>query len=984
MALGAKALSQNPTGTQLVQQGTSLYEAGKFQEAATVWQQAASAFQKQGDTLNQAMALSNLSLTYQQVGEWQKATQSIEESLKLLPASQGASAEELRVIAQTRDIEGNLQLAVGQAEKALATWQQTASIYDKLGWEEGKNQSWLNQARALQDLGLYPRAGETLLQIFGSDFTRVSKLSKEEANSWLQEFSDSPSPIKAVALRSLGDILRQLGNLDLSQTVLERSLSWAETPQDKIAVKLSLGNTERALAGRERDRLDEIDVSYIAGLYNQAFKQAFQAYEEVAGESPAPLTRIQARLADLNLLLEIKKWGEKQRDKFTQDAREDWAKIESALIDNAKALLPDIQSDFAGLSSSRAAVYARIDFARSLQNLPDVGQASRLSQNLPDVVCTGETPVPTPECRLFPNAGQAFPPTQNLPDAGQTLNRAVEMAKNLGDKRAEAYALGYLGEWYEKQGMISSAKNNTESAKNNTEPAKNLTQKALELLLKDNSRDNREIAYRWQWQLGRILKTEGDSKGALAAYAEAFNTLQSLRQDLAGINRDAQFSFQEEVEPVYRDLVGLLLQSELSPEDLKPLVLLLNSSRNQESEPISETSPNPGELAQRVFEALQVAELDNYFRDPCAEVVPVRIGDFLNKEARNSAVIYPIILGNRLEILLQLPDKRLLHHTAELPQDYREVLDTLYRTLSQEAKAIVITKYTSEERAEKFANNTQKLLPILQQVHSWLIQPIEKYLASVSGVNTLVFVLDGPFQNIPIAALHDGEKYLVEKYSVALTPGLQLLDPKPLPREDLKVLAAGLSKENEDGKDPLPGVGEELNTIERDLGREKVIKLLNEDFTQKKLENLVKSGSFPVVHIASHGQFSSNPEKTIIDAWEPKKIGFNEFNKLLKTGDKAIELLVLSACETAKGDRRAVLGLAGVAVRAGARSTLATLWQVEDKSAKDLMVKFYQELARDKVTKAEALNRAQLTLLQDNNYNHPVYWAPYVLVGNWL
>ncbi|WP_198525045.1 CHAT domain-containing protein [Kamptonema formosum] len=619
-----KALSQTPTGTELAQQGTTLYESGQFQEAAIVWQQAASAFQKQGDTLNQAMALSNLSLTYQQVGEWQKAAQSIEESLKLLPATQGASAEELRVIAQTRDIEGNLQLAVGQAEKALANWQQTASIYDKLSWEEGKNQSWLNQARALQDLGLYPRAGETLMQIFGSDFTRVSKLSKEDANSWLQEFSDSPSPIKAVALRSLGDILRQVGNLDLSQKVLERSSA-------------------------------------------------------------------------------------------------------------------------------------------------------------------------------------------------------------------------------------------------------------------------------------------------------------------------------------------------------------------------SETSPNPGELAQRVFEALQVAELDNFFRDPCAEVVPVRIGEFLNKQAQKSAVIYPIIVGNRLEILLQLPNQGLLHRPTVLPRNYREVLDSLYRTLYQETKTIFsIQNLNQEVIAEKFQTNSEKLQPILQEVYNWLIKPIEKDLASVSGVNTLVFVLDGPLQNIPIAALYDGKKYLVEKYSVALTPGLQLLDPKPLPREDFKVLAAGVSEANQ-GKDPLPAVPDEVNTIVGNVGRGSK-GLLNDKFTPDKFKAELKSGSFPVVHIATHGEFSSNPEKTLIYPWR-SDLNFNELKELLQTqtGDKAIELLVLSACETAQGDRRAVLGLAGVAVRAGARSTLATLWNVEDTSAKELMVKFYQELARDKdVTKAEALSRAQRTLLQDKNYNHPAYWAPYVLIGNWL
>jgi CHAT domain-containing protein len=97
-----------------------------------------------------------------------------------------------------------------------------------------------------------------------------------------------------------------------------------------------------------------------------------------------------------------------------------------------------------------------------------------------------------------------------------------------------------------------------------------------------------------------------------------------------------------------------------------------------------------------------------------------------------------------------------------------------------------------------------------------------------------------------------------------------------------------------------------------------------------------------------------------------------------------IELLVLSACQTATGDRRAALGLAGLAVRSGARSTLATLWSVNDRSTALFMVEFYRELGQPGVTKAQAVRNAQLALLKQPQYEHPYYWAPFILLGNWL
>ena len=103
-----------------------------------------------------------------------------------------------------------------------------------------------------------------------------------------------------------------------------------------------------------------------------------------------------------------------------------------------------------------------------------------------------------------------------------------------------------------------------------------------------------------------------------------------------------------------------------------------------------------------------------------------------------------------------------------------------------------------------------------------------------------------------------------------------------------------------------------------------------------------------------------------------------------KTIRTPIELLVLSACETAQGDQRAALGLAGVALRARARSTVASLWQVSDGSTAKFMKDFYQELNTKNTTKAEALRQAQIRFLNDNYNQHPYYWAAFILSGNWL
>jgi CHAT domain-containing protein len=844
------AVSSNISASESIQQGRELYETGQYAQAATVWRQAAKTYQASGDNLNQAMALSNLALAYQQLGNWSQATAAIATSLQLLNSTSRTNSQHAQVLAQALNNQGSLQFAQGQTEQALNTWQKATAAYTKAADTVGITRSLINQAQAQQALGLYRRAVTTLNQV----------------NRTLQQ---QPSAIKVAGLRSLGNALRAVGNLSQSQQVLQQSLQLAQelrSPEEIAATLTSLGNTVRT---------------------QQNKKAALTYYQQAASVSPTASTQLQARLNQLSLLLET---GE---------------------LSTGQALLPQINSHLANLPTSQTKVYARITLA---QNLIRLHQAQPKSQT--------EAP--------------------SWLEIGKLLATAVQEAKQLQDPRATSYALGHLGELYEHTQQWANAQD--------------LTQQALVLAQGINALD---IAYRWQWQLGRLLQAQGDTQKAIAAYDESVQSLQTLRYDLVAINPDVQFSFQEEVEPVYRELVSLLLQS-------------------------NGTQPSQQNLlkARQTIESLQLAELNNFFRAACLDANR-QVDQIVDEQDQTAAVIYPIILrdafggklydhasqtqsDHRLEVIIKLPQQPLRHHTIEISQTEFET------TLEQLQQNLIEPDTFTEVQA------------LSQKVYEWLVRP-QLTALNASDIKTLVFVLDGSLRNIPMAALYDAQRqqYLIEQYSIALAPGLQLIDPQPLQRQRLQALTAGLSQPRY-GFQGLSYVESEIEQITSEISSRV---LLNQDFTSQALQKQVNSQSFPIVHLATHGQFSSNIEQTFVLAWD-KPINVNELNDLLRTrtrnSSSAIELLVLSACETATGDKRAALGIAGIAVRAGVRSTLASLWSIDDQSTALLMSQFYAELASSQVNKATALRQAQLSLLKDPNYAHPIYWSAYVLVGNWL
>jgi CHAT domain-containing protein len=563
-------------------------------------------------------------------------------------------------------------------------------------------------------------------------------------------------------------------------------------------------------------------------------------------------------------------------------------RMEQKQWSEAQALWPMIWSELGGLPFGRVKIYSALRLVRSLSQMVQAEQPLALTDA----------------------------------DLINLLQQSQQQAQALGDRRAESSVLGTLGAYYQQKQQWSIAQGFTQQA----------------LLIAQGSQLP-ELSYRWHWQLGELLKTQGQDQAAIAAYDSAVQILTSLRGDLAAMKTEAQFSFQAEIEPVYRQFVDLLL-------------------RGQDDQ----VSQDNLEKARATIEALKVAELDNFFRSACLDATPVNV-DAVDPQA---AVFYPIVLPDRLAVVVQLPGQSFRYYSPGGVT--KEIVEMTVRNL----------------QATVSQASTNRYLPEAQKLYNWLIRPIEADLAT-SGAKTLVFVPDGVLQNVPFGVLQDGQHYLIEQYEVAVTPGLQLLSAYPLKSRQLGVLALGLSKSRHD-QPTLPAVEVEMQGIQQLFKHNHV--LLNEQFTSTALETAIERESFPIVHLATHGQFSSNLAGTFLLAWDGK-IQIDALRQILEAVElnrsKPIELLVLSACETAAGDDRAALGLAGVAARSGARSTLATLWQVHDSTTAEFMAAFYQALLKPGTTKAAALQQAQLSILRGSGDKpHPYFWAAYVLVGNWL
>ncbi|MDB9312139.1 CHAT domain-containing protein [Spirulina sp. CS-785/01] len=318
-----------------------------------------------------------------------------------------------------------------------------------------------------------------------------------------------------------------------------------------------------------------------------------------------------------------------------------------------------------------------------------------------------------------------------------------------------------------------------------------------------------------------------------------------------------------------------------------------------------------------------------------------------------------------------------------------------------------VTRGQIQEMANQFRRNVtnysrpMSFLKPSQQLYQWLIAPMEAELAA-KGVDNLAFVLDRGLLSLPFAALYDGEQFLVEKYSLGMIPSASFIDPRPWTQEETQVLAMGSDTFTDNN--PLPGATFEVQTITQDWSGESFV---NDQFLVERLKQAREQGTYNVVHLATHAEFKpGKPSNSYIQFWD-QQLTLNRLREL-SLDDPVVDLLVLSACQTALGDPDAELGFAGLAILAGVKSALGSMWSVNDVGTLALMTRFYDQLQTSE-TKSEALRQAQLAMLRGDiqvdggqlqtrsgsyslpsalqgvnrvNLSHPYFWSGFTMIGS--
>jgi CHAT domain-containing protein len=815
-----------------------------------------------------------------------------------LPATSSiVSSQSIDLLEQGRNL-----YSLGRFTEAVTAWQTAAKQYRTQGER-------LNEALSLNYLSL---ALQELNQ------WQASEKYIEQSLKILQTIKPSVDAIIwAKTLNTKANLQHRIGQAETAINIWKKAQKYYEQADDVVGSLGTQINQAQALQSlgfyrRSKQQLEaltqklasmpdsEVKVSGLLALGNALQNIGDSKSQQVLEQSFTIANKIQAKNKLSSILLSLGKNAANFKDpevayNYFEDAEAAATTSQEALqsrlalfkllvdfnkVEHAIAKAPQLRKELQELPPSHISLYAAINFAATINRLENPNQV--LSSK----------------------------------DLAELMAVTIKSAQQIQDSRAEAYALYELGKIY--------------SSTQQWNEAEELANKSLNIARKLQADD---IIAQSAWQVGKLYRQQNNKQQAILAYTEAIKSLKALRSDLVAVNPDMQFSFRKNIEPVYRELVALLLDEQPSQTELLQ--------------------------ARELIESLQVAELENFFRETCLDKA-----QSIDKFDSSAAVVYPIVLSDRIAVIISQSGKPLRYYTTR--KSNVEIRRTIRKLLAS------LNPVSSSTDREQFSH----------EIYDWLIRSAEQD-GVFQNTKTLIFVLDEKLRSVPIAALFDGKQFLVEKYAVALSPGLQLMRASSLQQNKMNAIIAGIS-ESRAGFAALPAVESEVKQISKKLSADL---LLNQKFTNQALADRLKSNGVKVVHLATHGQFSSRLEDTYLLTWDGQ-VNVKELSELLTyrggNASTPIELLVLSACDTATGDDRAALGLAGLAVKSGARSTIATLWPIKDKAAEMLMTQLYEQLQKPKITKAEALRQAQINLIHKTDFRDPFFWSAFVLVGNWL
>ena len=732
--------------------------------------------------------------------------------------------------------------------------------------------------------------------------------------------------------------LREMGHLDLAIDQLRRAAGNADTDAQKMQAAGELGAT--LVQARHPD---------------EALILLRQAHAMASGADRATYAM------DLGNLAVLAKQDDLARRHYAE----------------AQELAPPLAEDHAGLRIRAALNLARLT--------PAASQLAALEAIERDI---GKGPPDLDRAPLYLNLGTQAQALKNPALAYRSLERARSLSARTEANRLQVEALDALAQLYENQ----------------SRPAESfeLNQRALNQAGQLPASAISDLFIALEWRSARLHAVMGQQDLALAAYQRAADRVEALRPDVPIELDNGASSFRQLFEPVYMGLVETLLNA-------------------ASAKPSAETD---GYLrrARDAMELVKQSELQDYLGDRC-EVDAIK-GGTSTVIPPGTAVVYPIILKTHVELLVET-SAGMARFTS--PVEGETVRDS------------------ASKLATAFREARPGYQPRARELYDWLLRPLEGLVAA-QRIDSLVLVPDGALRLVPFAALHDGQHFAIEKYAVSTVAGMSMTNASRPSFGNFDALMAGAatfgpvvgklialekdqqlrtpvsdatpalpaapsapsgpaarglrairaldaaqlrflpeSEQQRSMRDALalPGVTREISFVKQLLPG---VSLLDADFTLNSFDRAATSGNYRIMHVASHGVFGGDASSSYLLAYDDL-LTLDGLQALLKSDSfrkHPIELLSLSACETAEGNDRAPLGISGAAVKARARSVLGTLWPVNDDAAVRLMSSFYTGLTQGHKTKAQALRQAQLELIRNKDFEHPFYWAPFSLIGNWL
>lgn len=499
------------------------------------------------------------------------------------------------------------------------------------------------------------------------------------------------------------------------------------------------------------------------------------------------------------------------------------------------------------------------------------------------------------------------------------LHRASNIARTINDSRAFSYIFLELAYFYQENRDL--------------ELTIDYAKRAIVAAESSNQYDS---LFRAQRLSGQVYQKIDRKDKATNAYRSAVASIDLMVQDLGLADARRIVEFNQEIEPIYRETLDLLLDAPSGSANL--------------------------DEALSVFDKLRLAQLQRYFGDNCFEIARTDLFEPTGSTKNNIALINSIILKDRVVFILQLPDGRTIKSEAQIPKtELVSFAEQWYRELTME--------YTWEFRTKS------------RWFYDLIVKPFAAELEAIDP-EALVFIHDGILRNLPMAALLDDEQFLAEKWASVSSIGLNYTSTSSKPKSQ-STIAFGL-EDFPTGWEKLPGVREEIDSIQNIVGGKK---FFGKKFTVNNLMQQLDRQEYSIVHLATHGYFGGTAETSFVLAYD-QKISALELEDILGQSKQIPNLLVLSACETAVGSELAILGLAGVGARSGVATTLGSFWQVGDESQSETIKAFYSQLENRDKSKAMstanyALSLQQVQIEQIRALVHPQQWAALNLIGYW-